>query len=160
MEEKILAQAKPNPFSISKFGGALDFSSTSNFDRSQFCSPLSYNDEILLILKAVPIPCHPVLHPLTVYRHFTDRLLLSSRRAKYIQKGVKRYVRPYSKHMLLIGCPNPYKLQQSWGFTFLKVFTHTKTKWASRKIFTNLLQKYQLSSAANTAQMGRIGHVA
>ena len=30
--------------------------------------------------------------------------------------------------MWLIGSSNPYELQQSWVFTFLKVFTHTKTK--------------------------------
>ena len=28
-------------------------------------------------------------------------------------------------------------MQQSWEFTFMKVFTHTKTKWASKKIFIN-----------------------
>ena len=30
--------------------------------------------------------------------------------------------------MWLMGCPNPYKMQQSWEYTFLKVFTHTMTK--------------------------------
>ena len=31
-------------------------------------------------------------------------------------------------HMWLMGCPNPYKLQQNWECTFLKVINHTNTK--------------------------------
>ena len=31
-------------------------------------------------------------------------------------------------HMWLMGCHNPYKLQQNWEYTFLKVFDHTNTK--------------------------------
>ena len=31
-------------------------------------------------------------------------------------------------HMWLMGCPNPYKLRESWECTFLQVFKHTKTK--------------------------------
>ena len=31
-------------------------------------------------------------------------------------------------HMWLMGCPNPYELQQNWTLTFIKVFTNTKTK--------------------------------
>ena len=32
------------------------------------------------------------------------------------------------RDMWLMGCPNPYKLQQSWERIFLKVFNHAKTK--------------------------------
>ena len=42
---KILAWAFPNPLSLRKSLHVLDFSSTTNFDRSQFCSPLRYDDE-------------------------------------------------------------------------------------------------------------------
>ena len=42
---KIFVWAFPNPSSVSKSLDVLDFSSTCNFDRSQFCSPLSYDDE-------------------------------------------------------------------------------------------------------------------
>ena len=28
----------------------------------------------------------------------------------------------------LMGYPNPYKMQESWECTFLKVFTHIKSK--------------------------------
>ena len=42
--------------------------------------------------------------------------------------------------MWLMGCPNPYKLQESWECTFLKVFTHTMTKWASIKLFNCRIQ--------------------
>ena len=40
----------------------------------------------------------------------------------------------------LMGYPNPYELQESCEFTFLKVFTNTKTKWLSKKFFTNRFQ--------------------
>ena len=35
---------------------------------------------------------------------------------------------PLSIHMWLMGCPNPYMMQESWECTFLKVFTHIETK--------------------------------
>ena len=37
-------------------------------------------------------------------------------------------------HMLLMGCPNPYELQQSWEYTILKVFPHTKLDEHQKKI--------------------------
>ena len=46
------------------------------------------------------------------------------------------------RHIWLMSCPNPYKLQHTWDFIFLKVFTHTKTKWASKKFFTDWFQSY------------------
>ena len=42
---QILLRAHFNPFLLSKSGDALGLSLTSNFDRSQFCSPLSYDDD-------------------------------------------------------------------------------------------------------------------
>ena len=60
-------------------------------------------------------------------------------------------------HTWLMGCPNPCKLQKNWECTFVKVFTHTKTKWASKKHFIIGLQNYQLECLANPAMMGRIG---
>ena len=60
------------------------------------------------------------------------------------------------KHMWLMGCPNPCKLKQSWEFTFLKVFTYTKTKGALKFFFTDLFKSYQLSNMANTAHLGCI----
>ena len=59
-----------------------------------------------------------------------------------------------------MGCPNPYELQQSWECTILKVLSFTKIIWSSKKIFTYWIQNYQLSSMANSAFMGHIGHVA
>ena len=34
--------------------------------------------------------------------------------------------------MWLMGCPNPYKMHENSDCTFLKVFTHSKTKRASK----------------------------
>ena len=48
-QRPILLRAHLNPFLLSKLGDALDLSLTSNFDRSQFCRPLSYVDEKQLI---------------------------------------------------------------------------------------------------------------
>ena len=62
--------------------------------------------------------------------------------------------------MCLMGCPNPYELQQSWECTILKVLSFTKIIWSSKKIFTYRIQNYQLSSMANSSFMGHIGHVA
>ena len=31
-------------------------------------------------------------------------------------------------HMWLGGCPNPSKMEQFWECTFLKLYTHVKTK--------------------------------
>ena len=60
-------------------------------------------------------------------------------------------------HMWLVGCPNPYKMEQSWECTFLRLFTHTNPKSASKIIFIIGLKNYYLSSTANTALMGCIG---
>ena len=62
--------------------------------------------------------------------------------------------------MFLIGYPNPFKLQQIWECTFLKVFDHTKTKLASKQFFSWQIQNYQLTVTANSALMGHIGHLA
>ena len=59
--------------------------------------------------------------------------------------------------MWLLGCPNPYKMEQSWECTFLRLFIHTNPKLASEIIFIIGLKNYYLSSTANTALMGRIG---
>ena len=59
--------------------------------------------------------------------------------------------------MWLLGCPNPYKMEQSWECTFLRLFTHTNPKSASKIIFIIGLKNYYLSSTANTALVGRIG---
>ena len=62
-------------------------------------------------------------------------------------------------HMWLEGCPNPNKMEQSWECTFLKLFKHMKTKWASKKDFIIGLQNYQLIVyTANQALMNRISH--
>ena len=53
--------------------------------------------------------------------------------------------------MWLEGCPNPYKMEQSWECTFLKLFTHTSTNLASKKIFIIGLQRYQQVCTANAA---------
>ena len=49
-----------NPFLLSKRASVRQFSQTSNFDRSQFYNPLSYDDEKWLIWK-----------PKAIYWHFT-----------------------------------------------------------------------------------------
>ena len=59
-----------------------------------------------------------------------------------------------------MSCPNPYELQKSWECTFLKVYTHTKTKRKSKTFFTQWIKNYHLSSTAISALMDRIGHVA
>ena len=58
--------------------------------------------------------------------------------------------------MWLEGCPNPYKMEQSWECTFLKLFTHMNTKSASKKDFIIGLQNYQLARTANPALMDRM----
>ena len=40
------------------------------------------------------------------------------------------------EHMGLMGCPNPYELQESWECTFLKVFTFENTN-EHKKDFTD-----------------------
>ena len=60
--------------------------------------------------------------------------------------------------MWLEGCPNPYKMEQSWEYTFLKLFTHINTKSASKKDFIIGLKNYQQACKANPALMGHIGH--
>ena len=59
--------------------------------------------------------------------------------------------------MWLLGCPNPYKMEQSWECTFLRLFTHTNPKSASKIIFIIGLKNYYLSGTANVALMGRFG---
>ena len=39
-------------------------------------------------------------------------------------------------HIWSIGPPNPYELQQSWEWTFLKVYSYVNMKWASKQFFT------------------------
>ena len=53
-----------------------------------------------------------------------------------------------------MGCPNPSKMEQSWKCTFLKLFTHTNTKLASK---TNSIIGLQQAGTANTAHQGCIG---
>ena len=60
-------------------------------------------------------------------------------------------------HMWLLGWPNPYKMEQSWECTFLRLFTHTNTNLASKNNFIIGLKNYQLSGTANPAFIGRIG---
>ena len=36
--------------------------------------------------------------------------------------------KPLVGHMWLMGCPNPYELQQKWECIFLKFFTHINIK--------------------------------
>ena len=55
------------------------------------------------------------------------------------------------RHMWLEGCPNPSKMEQSWECTFLRLFTHTNTKLASKTNSIIGLQRYQQASTANTA---------
>ena len=45
-------------------------------------------------------------------------------------------------HIWLVGCPNPYKMEQSWECTFLRLFTHTNPKSASKMIFIIGLKNY------------------
>ena len=42
---------------------------------------------------------------------------------------------PSDAHLWLMGFPKPYKSQQSWYCTFLKVFSCTKIKLASKNFF-------------------------
>ena len=35
-------------------------------------------------------------------------------------------------HIWLGGCPNPSKMEQCWECTFLNLYAHVKTKWASK----------------------------
>ena len=53
--------------------------------------------------------------------------------------------------MWLMGCPNPYELQQSWEFTFMKVFTHTQYQTSIEKNF------HQPVSELPAKQHGRYG---
>ena len=85
------------------------------------------------------------------WRFFIRKKLVSS-------KIFTRLYFYYFEHMWLVGCSNPSKIEQSWECTFLKLSTHVNTKWASKIIFTIGLQNYQLSSTANPALMGQIGH--
>ena len=48
-------------------------------------------------------------------------------------------------------------MEQSWECTFLKVFTHMNTKWASKKDFIIGLQNYKLACMADPANQGWIG---
>ena len=57
-------------------------------------------------------------------------------------------------HMWLEGCPNPYKMEKGWECTFLKLFTHMNTKWASKKDFIIGLQNYKLACMDNPAHQG------
>ena len=59
-------------------------------------------------------------------------------------------------HMWLEGCPNPYKMEQSWECTFLKPFTHMKTKLGWKKFFIIGLQRYKIASMADLAHQGWI----
>ena len=38
-----------------------------------------------------------------------------------------------TKHMWLVGHPNPCELLQSWECIFLKHYSHMNTKWALKK---------------------------
>ena len=44
-------------------------------------------------------------------------------------------------HLCLGGCPNPSKVEQCWKCTFLNLYTHGKTKLASKKFSTFGLQR-------------------
>ena len=46
------------------------------------------------------------------------------------QSNILRMLVLLTIHMCLMGFPNPYKLQESWERTFLKVFTHKNSKLA------------------------------
>ena len=52
----------------------------------------------------------------------------------YSPVQMKCYSTQYG-HMWLKGCHNPYKMEQSWKCTFLKLFTHMKTKSGWEKDF-------------------------
>ena len=59
--------------------------------------------------------------------------------------------------MWQVGCPNPYEIEQSWEYTFLKLFTHMNTKSASKKNFIEAILIYQLSSQADSAHSRQTG---
>ena len=61
--------------------------------------------------------------------------------------------------MWLVGCLNPYKMEQSWECTFLKLFTHMKTK-LDEKNFIIGLQNYKLACMANPVHQGWISTLA
>ena len=53
-------------------------------------------------------------------------------------------------HMWLIDFPNPYELEQSWEWTFLKQFSIGNTKWGLKLFFTDgLLRKPRLRKMAS-----------
>ena len=62
-------------------------------------------------------------------------------------------------HMCLGGCPNPRKIERGWECTFLNLYTHVKTKRASKKFSTFDLHRQQLACAANPALIVRIDRV-
>ena len=76
-----------------------------------------------------------------------------------VAKAAASEPKPLVGHMWLMGCPNPYELQQKWECIFLKVFSCTKIMWASKNLLTCRIQNYQLRKA-NSALMGHIGDVA
>ena len=43
----------------------------------------------------------------------------------------------HHQHMWLIDFLNPYELEQSWEWTFLKQFSIGNTKWGLKFFFTN-----------------------
>ena len=47
--------------------------------------------------------------------------------------------------MRLVDCPNPNKMEQSWVYTFLKLFTHMKTKLGWKKKFHHWTLELQAS---------------
>ena len=77
----------------------------------------------------------------------------------YIKKDNK-YEKTFieNTHMWLVGYSNPSKMEQSWEYTFLRLFTHINTKSASKKDFIIGPQNYLLACMANQALMGLIGH--
>ena len=58
---------------------------------------------------------------------FVEDVMLQSKPLQGILMAIRLRQR-VSTHMWLMVCPYTYELQQSWEFTFLKVFTRTKTK--------------------------------
>ena len=81
-----------------------------------------------------------------------NQIWKKGRRLKWWEKYVQKVTTELQKiHMWLEGCLNPNKMENSWEYTFLRPFTHTNTKLASKKIFIIGPQRYQQACTANTA---------
>ena len=69
----------------------------------------------------------------------------------------KKALEPSSPSKSKNSLPNPSKMEQCWECTFLKIYTHLKTKLASKFFSTFGLQRQQLACVANLALMIHMG---